>query len=113
MRPELLEIVASLLARSRERGAVDLDELGDALGSLAVSHDEIDAMIARFEASGGVLGAPSGGGGTGRLRVVLGAARELSRSLGRAPSPDEIAARTGMAPALVRQALALGRVMGR
>ncbi len=113
MRDDLERVLADLLAKSAEDGAVDIDDFAEAFGALAISNDDIEAVLIRYEGAGGILAAPEGGGGAERLRTVLVAARELTRELGRRPSAAEIATKTGLSVAHVRQALALGQAMGR
>jgi hypothetical protein len=112
MRSDLEAVLAKLLAESEAKGSVDLDGFAESLGALAVTTDEIDMLMTRFEEQGGVLTAPEGGGGQGRLKTVLEAARAMRIELGRVPTPTEISARTGLDVASVRHALALGRTMG-
>ena len=111
LRPVLEEVVRSLLARAPHE--VTLDEIGDALGTLAVTTDEIDAVLSALEAAGRAIAGPEGGRGAETLRAVLPAARALAASLGRRPTIDEIAASVGLPAERVRHAIALGRVMGR
>jgi DNA-binding transcriptional ArsR family regulator len=117
LRAELAAIVERLAAEAQAHGAgarhVALDALGEAIGALAVSSEEIDAMITSLEARGLDVTAPRGGDGEARLRIVLATARELQAALGRRPSPAEIAERSGLSPDAVRHALALARVMQR
>jgi hypothetical protein len=111
LRPALADVVTKLLAR--EPREVTLDAIGEALGTLAVSTEEIDAILTEIEAAGRTIAGPEGGRGAETLRAVLPAARALAASLGRKPSIDEIAARVGLPAERVRHAIALGRVMGR
>lgn len=112
MQAALERILVELLEQNSRDGSVDLDSFAMALGTLAVTADEIDELMAQFESKGGVLTAPEGGGGQDRLKVVLSAARSLRNELGRVPSPKEISERTGLDIEQVRRALALGRTMG-
>jgi hypothetical protein len=113
MRPALTTLLESLLERSRREGGIHIDDFGDAVTPHGVSPAEIEELIGAFEDRGGVLHAPSGGGHAERLKVVLAAARELAPLLGRPATPQEIATHAKMDLALVRAALAVGRVMGR
>jgi hypothetical protein len=114
MRPELRELVDALLKASEDSREVTLDALGDAIGTRAVTHDEIDAMIGALEAQGRrVVGASGAGEGEARLRAVVAAARDLRASLGRTPTAREIADKTGLDLDAVKHALALARVMQR
>ena len=122
LRPELSRIVERLL--SRKTSSVSLDDLGEAVGVLTISTDEIDAMVAALEAAGRSVGAEDGAvtrrernedtaPGEKFLSEVLAAARALRHGLGRSASPAEIAARSGLTLENVRHALALARVMQR
>lgn len=102
-----------LVARSKAEGFVDIDDFAEGLAPLALTIEAIEIAIDLFEARGGVLRAPAGGGGPERLKTVLETARTLAQRLGRVPTVAEIAESSKMDVALVRHALALGRVMGR
>lgn len=102
-----------LIERSEAAREVSLDEIGEALGTLAVTTEEIESLIARLEAEGRCVTGPSGGGGESRLRRVIAAARALSGTLGRRPNVAEIATETKLTEEEVRHALALARVMSR
>jgi DNA-directed RNA polymerase sigma subunit (sigma70/sigma32) len=110
---KLAPILARLLAESADSRQVTLDEVGEAIGVLAVSTDDVDALLAALEKEGRQVKGPEGQRGVGNLRKVLPAARALTGSLGRAPTPAELAELTGLSEDDVRHALALGRVMGR
>ncbi len=109
----LEESVAALLASSESSREVTLDAIGEAIGTRAVSHDDVDAIMRALEAKGRRVTGPEGGGGEERLRSVLAAARVLVAELGRKPTIAEIAARSGLSEDHVRHALSLARVMQR
>ncbi len=109
LRAELAAIVGRLAAS----GEVTLDALGEAIGAMLISSEEIDLMISTLEARGVRVVGPEGGGGEAHLRVVVTTARALVAELGRRPTSAEIAARSGLALDDVRHALALARVMQR
>ena len=122
LRPELSRIVEGLL--SQKKSGVSLDDLGEAIGALAISTDEIDAMVTALEGAGRSVGAEDGvvtrrgkndekAPGEKFLLEVLTAARVLRHGLGRSASPAEIAARSGLTLNDVHHALALARVMQR
>lgn len=111
LRPPLEAVVNALLASHPHE--VTLDAIGEALGTLAVSTDEVDAILSALEHRGRAIVGPEGARGAETLRAVLPAARALAASLGRKPTLDEIAARVGLPVERVRHAIALGRVMGR
>ena len=113
LRPALQSIVDELLGRVPAGGDVSLDDIGDALGTTAASHDEIDELVTALETAGRRVTGPEGGGGEDVLRRVLDAARAFRVANGRAPTAPEIAERTGIPLERVRHALALGRVIGR
>jgi hypothetical protein len=109
LRPELQDVVAALAGRSE----VSLDELAAAIGTRAASYEDVDALMRALEARGVSIVGPEGGGNEQRLFVVLGAARTLSKELGRRPTVDELVQRTGMERDLVWRALLLAQIMGR
>ena len=113
LRPELDRILTQLLAASEDDRRVELDAIGEALGVLSVSTDEIDALIGALEAQGREVVAPSGGGVEQHLGSVVKAVRALSTTLARKPTLDEVAAQAGIGVDQVRMALALLRVMQR
>jgi hypothetical protein len=114
MLPAKLEpIFAHLLSNSADSRRLTLDEVGEAIGVVAVSTDDVDVLLAALEKEGREVVGPEGARGVGNLRQVLPAARALTRSLGRAPTFAELAKQTGLSEDDVRHALALGRVMGR
>jgi hypothetical protein len=113
LRPDLAPVLARLLADSERTGRLTLDELGDAIGVIAVSIDDVDALLSALEAEGRTVVGPEGARGVGSLLKVLPAVRALAARLGRRPTLAELIAETGLSEADVRHALALGRVMGR
>jgi len=112
-RPSVQGVLSSLLAASEDSRSVSLDQIGEALGTLAVTADEIDALITALEGAGRHIESPSGAQGVERLQKVLVAARALKAELGRAPSTQEIASRSGLSLEAVGHALALAKVMQR
>ena len=103
-----------LLRDSKEGGTVTLDAIGGALGARAVTHEEIDSIVARLEKAGRIVGEEAQEGvGVARLRKVVETARTLRSELGRNATPEEIAARAGLDLAAVRHALELAKVMQR
>jgi hypothetical protein len=113
LRAELKAIVEALLAASEDAREITLDAIGEAIGTRAITPEEIDAIIRALEAAGRTVSGPAGGDGEARLKAVLTAARELRPELGRAPTVGEIAARSGLGEDQVRHALALAKVMQR
>jgi hypothetical protein len=113
MKPEVEAALKALLDASADTGEVTLDEMGEALGTHAISTDDVDAIMQALEKAGRRVMGPEGGGGEDRLRVVVTTARALVAELGRKPSVNEIAQRSGLTVDEVRQALALSQVMQR
>ncbi|MCA9585504.1 MAG: hypothetical protein KC657_09115 [Myxococcales bacterium] len=112
MRTDLRHIVEALVAGAAA-GAVSLDDVGAALGAIAVTTAEIESMIDAIEARGVAVRAPRGGEGERHLGRVISASRDLRAELGRVPRVDELAERAGLSAAEVRHALSLARVMQR
>ncbi len=102
-----------LLAQSEDSASVSLDAIGDALGTLAVSTDEIDGLITALEGAGRTVDSRRGGDGEESLRIVLAAARVLRAELGRSPTTQEVAARTQLPMERVEHALHLANVIAR
>ena len=115
LRPELRAIVERLTRDSGGAGSreISLDALGNAIGTLAVSYPEIDAMIDAIEARGRSVAAASGGDGEAHLAAVLAAARALASELGRRPKRLEIARRAKLSDEQVKHALLLARIIQR
>lgn len=109
LRPDLDALVREL----GTRGEISLDDLADAIGTRAVTPEDIDEMMSALERLGTAVASPSHGGNEQRLAIVLAAARTLAREQGRKPTPAEIAARVGLRESDVRLALFFGQVMGR
>lgn len=113
LRHDLAAVVEALVGSSKDGRKVSLDQIGDAIGTKAVSTDEIELVFATLEARGVEITGPEGGGGEERLRQVVASARTLAGSLGRRATIAEIAADAGLTELEVRHALALARVMQR
>ena len=113
LRSPLQAIVNALLSVSHAKSAISLDAFGDAIGTVAVTPDEIGEMMDALERAGRPVEAPQGGRGVGHLRAVLESARLLRGELGRAPTAAQIAAHAGIPLEAVRHALGLARVMQR
>jgi hypothetical protein len=111
LRPELARIAEALSGTPGQ--ALSLDQIADALGSMRISADEIDALFAWLEARGHVVGAASGPGAAELLTQVLSAARGLRAELGRAPQPREIAERSALSLDAVQRALWFARILQR
>ncbi len=113
MRTELKRILDSLLQASGDESLIALDDLGEAVGDIAVSHAEIEALIDALESAGKRVDTRESGSAVVNLKSVLSAARELKARGGGAPTVAAIAARSGLSTQAVSQALALARVMQR
>jgi hypothetical protein len=111
VRPEVIRALADLL-EAASQGPLDIDRFATIVGVSALDGDEIDGLFADLEARGHVVTAPEGGA-TGRLKQVLGAARELRTQLGRTPRAAEIAAHAGLTEADVHIALSFSRTLGK
>ena len=111
-RREVQVVIDALLAESEDSREVALDRVGEAIGAQPFTSAEVEAVIVALEEAGRAVTAPRA---TARvdLKVVLAAARTIERETGRRPGVDAIAEKTGLSPDAVRQALGLGRVMGR
>jgi hypothetical protein len=90
-----------------------LDHVAEAIGTLRVTPDEIDALLAWLEARGRSVGDPVGRGAAELLGEVLTAARALRTELGRAPQPREIAERASLSIEAVQRALWFARILQR
>jgi hypothetical protein len=113
LRPELSQIVESLIVASAASGEVALDALGDAIGSLAVSYVEVDLMIEQLEVRHRRVTAGTEPRGEADLAVLLPTIRELIAQHGRRPSIAELSERASMPGERVRHALLLARIMQR
>lgn len=113
LRPELNRIVDELAAASGTTHEVALDALGEAIGTLAVSYVEIDAMIDALEAKGLRVTAASDRRGEADLRTLLMAIKAFSAEFGRRPSVAELSERVPLSSEQVKHALVMARVMQR
>lgn len=96
-----------------EAEMLSLDHVGDAIGTLRVTPDEIDELFAWLEAQGRVIGDPIGSGSLELLSEVLVLARQLRTELGRTPRPEEIVSKSGLSLAAVQRALWFARILQR
>jgi hypothetical protein len=96
-----------------EAEVFSLDHVAEAIGTLRVTPDEIDALFAWLEAQGRSIGDPVGRGAAELLGEVLTAARSLRAELGRAPQPREIAERASLSIDAVQRALWFARILQR
>jgi hypothetical protein len=110
---KLAPVLKRLLAESEASRRLTLDAVGDAIGLVPVSTDDVSALLAALEKAGRDVVGPEGARGADNLKRVLPAARALGATLARRPTLAEIARETGLSEDDVRHAIALGRVMGR
>lgn len=115
LRAELQQVVERLLQESQASGSdqISLDQLGDAVGTLAVSTADVDAMIEAIERAGRVVAAGEKPRGEEHLHLVIRSIRELTTQLGRRPTQPEIAEHAGLTQTDVSHALQLARIMQR
>jgi hypothetical protein len=111
LRAELLAVGRKLL--EGKPGPLTLDQIAEALGTLRVTADEIDALFSWLEARGREVGAPLARSSTELLRDVLGVARSLRQELGRTPHAREIAERASLSLDAVQRALFFARILQR
>lgn len=111
MRAELLAVGEALLRAPGEE--LSLDVIAEALGTLNVDSEEIDALFGYLEARGRRIGEGSIGKASASLGEVLRAARSLRTKLGRTPSAREIAEQSGVPLEAVRRALLFSQIVQR
>lgn len=111
LRPELARIVDGIAARGPR--IITLDELGDAIGAVNISIDEIDLVITTLEGRGIPVGTQTALPASTHLATVLKTARQLRSELGRTPAPADIANRSGLSMDEVRLALLAAQIMQR
>ncbi len=111
MRPELRAVGEALLRHPEEELSLDL--IAEALGTLNVDSEEIDALFAFLEERGRRIGEGSIGKASASLAEVLRAARTLRAKLGRTPSAREIAEQSGVPLEAVRRALLFSQIVQR
>ncbi len=113
MRAEVASVLATLLAESTRVPTLELDRIGEVIGTMRIDPTEIEALLDALEAEGRTLVFPSGAQGVAILKQVIPASRALAKALGHTPSIDEIAQKSGVSAAEVRRALLLAKVMSR
>ena len=107
VRPFLQEILDAILAAHPD--GLTLNALSEELVNKPVTHADIEEMIGALEEAGIDLEGPEPPVRPEELFRVLTAARALVAEQRARPSPEEIAERTGLTPAVVRRALRFGR----
>lgn len=113
LRTELASVLSTLLSASEVSMKVELDTIGAAIGTLAVSIDDIDLLLRELERHGREVVAPSGGGTEQHLGRVVAAARALKGRLPRRPTLAEVAEQAELTVDQTLLTLALLRVMQR
>ena len=113
LRRELQAVVSDLLAASAAGSPIGLDRIGNAVGTLSVSTEEIEAIFVALESQGRQVSAPPGGGGEARLKRVIDAARSLKAESGARPTLGQVAERAVLTRDDVLGALFLLRIMQR
>lgn len=113
LRPQLTDVLSRLLAHSELTRAVTLDEVGEALGTLSVSTDEIDALLSELERHDREIITPAGAGLEALLGRVIAAARALKSEGVSRPSIAEVSARAALTREQVFGALSLLHIMQR
>ncbi len=107
LRPFLQDILDAILAAHPD--GLTLNALSEELVNKPVTHADIEELIGAIEDAGIDLEGPEPPVRPEELFRVLTAARALVAEKGGRPSPEEIAARTGLTPVAVRRALRFGR----
>lgn len=111
LRPPVEAVLRALLARAGD--SVSLDEIGEAIGTTAVSMPDIEALFDALESHGKRIAEPPAAKVSASLRTVLAAARDLARETGETPTPQAIARRAGLSLEEVRRALLFATVVQR
>jgi hypothetical protein len=88
---------------------LSLNVLSEELANKPVTYADTEEIIGALEEAGVDLEGGEPPARPAELLRVLTAARALAAETGKRPSPDEIAARTGLTAAAVRRCLRFGR----
>lgn len=110
MRPIVRSIIDQLLESSGE--IVELDAVGNAIGSARVSIEEIEVIFTAIEAAGRSLGDQQLQA-KAHLPSVIAAARRIEQEAGRRPTLQELSAATQLSLSEVKAALLFASVLGR
>jgi hypothetical protein len=113
LRPPLQAVVNQLLTGHPAPSSISLDQVGQALDTLSVSTEEIEAIFVALETAGCTVSARAPGGGTERLKQVVDAARSLKAESVTRPTLTQVAERAGLTRDDVLGALFLLRIMQR
>ena len=111
----LRPIVGALLEAHAPGDDISLDAIGNAIGTLKISVDEIELAFDVIEHEGRTIARETVevGAGTKRLNAVIDAGKRLRGKLGRTPTRAEIAKESKLSEDEVQHALALAKVMQR
>lgn len=113
MRVIIRQVFERLIASSARGDTIELNQIGEAVGDMHISHAEISLLIDELEGAGRQVGSTPEQSAVEALGQVIRAARTL-KSLGtEQPNIQQIASQAGLSPELVVQALALAQVMQR
>jgi len=112
LRTEIQIVLDDLLRGSETSTEVSLDQIGEALGTMNVSFDEIEAIVSALEAAGRAVVGDVGADPKADLRIVIEASHTL-RARGETPTVPTLAQNTGLSEQRVRTALRLGQIIGR
>ncbi len=93
--------------------AVSLDEIADLIGASNVTPLDIEALVDRLIAAGCTVGDEARSSAKESLLIVLKTARALRAELGKSPSVEQIAERSGLTTTEVKGALLFAQVMQR
>jgi hypothetical protein len=109
-----VEAVLFALAASVDVGApISIDAIGDALGTMAITTEEIEELFVALERNGHGIAASEGARGEQNLKKVVAAARAIREESGGKATVTQIGARAALSEEEVKFALALLRVMQR
>jgi hypothetical protein len=116
LRKDIAAIVDALIAGSRQNDTISIDAIGAAIGAMAITAEEIDAVFTALENAKRSIGGPQGARGEANLKKVVAAARALRDERGpngAKPTTRDIAEKAALSIEDVTFALALLRVMQR
>lgn len=109
-RRKWVELVADNLL-AEDPTVVTLDAIGEAIGTEAVTLQDIEALVDHLEARGAEVGGPNEPNLPELLKRVLEVARELKMA-GTQPTLERVAKASGLSPRAVRVALLYADVLG-
>jgi biotin operon repressor len=110
MHHDVQAVLEHLLARGET--ILSIDSIGEAIGGMAISQEEIEQLLDQLERAGKTI-AMNDPKLRENLRPVIEQARLLKQASGANPSVSEIAAATHLSVAEVRTALLYASTLGR